>query len=359
MIDFFNIIGMGQCGCRIAREFDKIGFNTCYINSDSIDMRDFDTTSNRLLMLGTTGSGRSPLKGANILQNNFSKFSDFMDTHLKKDALNIFIIGLGGGTGGGMIAPALEYAQEKGIKAGVLATLPPKLSGMLDMDNAMRCLKKLRKMDISLFVLADNEFLIDKVGISTEWWQRINYYILSKMVAAFDLLRENKSSHKGIGSIDKGELSRILQYGKGLLDIRDIYFNLPEDLSILDADLKDRLFEPGLVNGYNYKDALFYLVNVDVPSKGGYTDFASRIFKITKTTFGSALARVGMFVDPLLENSIRVTIIAAGLKLPRVLRSKINNLKRDSIRHEEKKNKLDAVDFADMDEININDDFDL
>lgn len=359
MIELFNIIGMGQCGCRIAREFDKIGFSTCYVNSDVIDMRDFTVTKDKLLMLSTTGSGRSPAKGAAILNNNFAKFSNFMDIHLKSDAVNLFIIGLGGGTGGGMIIPALEYAKEKGMKAGVLATLPPKLSGMLDMDNAMRSLKKLRAVDMSLCILADNEFLIEKVGLSADWWQRINYFILTKVVAAFDLLRENKTSQKGIGSIDQGELSRILQYGNGLLDIRDMYFNLPDDLSIPDDVLKERLFEPALVDGYNYKDTLFYLISIDVPDKGGYTDFASRVFRITKNTFGSSLARVGMFVDPILAKSIRVTIITAGLKLPKVLRSKINNLKRDSVRHEEKKNKTDAVDFSDMDEISIDDDFDL
>ena len=126
MVEFFNIIGMGQCGCRIAREFDKIGFTTCYVNSDIVDMRDFTVTNGKLLMLSTTGSGRSPVKGAAILKNNFAKFSNFMDIHLKKDAVNLFIIGLGGGTGGGMIVSAIEYVNEKGMKVGVLATLPPK-----------------------------------------------------------------------------------------------------------------------------------------------------------------------------------------------------------------------------------------
>ena len=359
MINLFNVIGIGQCGCRIAKEFNKIGFNTCYINSDSVDMRDFIVPKDKLLMLGTSGSGRSPVKGAAILKSNFTIFSDFMDIHLQRDALNLFVIGMGGGTGGGMIIPVLEYAQEKDIKVGVLATLPPKLSGMLDMDNAMRVLKKLRTVDMNMFILADNEYLIEKVGLSTEWWQRINYYILTKVIAAFDILRDNKTSQKGIGSIDMGELSRILQYGKGLLDIRDIYFTLPDELSISDEELKEKLFEPSLINGYNYKDTLFYLISIDVPDKGGYTEFASRVFKITKGSFGSALARIGMFIDPILSKSIRVTIITAGLKLPKVLRSKINNLKRDSIRHEIKKNKLDSVDFTDMDEISINDDFDL
>ena len=359
MLEMFNIIALGQCGCRIAKEFNRIGFRACYINSDSVDMRDFNVPADKILMLGTTGSGRSPHKGRQILEKSFDRFAKFMDANLDKDNMNVFIIGLGGGTGGGMILPAIEYAKSKDVKIGVIATLPPKMTGMLDMDNAMHGLKVLKDIPLNMFILVDNEYLIEKVGLSTDWWQKINYYILTKIATAFDLLRENKSSQSGVGSIDKGELSRILQYGKGLLDIRDVYFNLPEDLSLSDEDLKKKLFEPSLISGYTYKDTLFYLFSVDTPKKAGYTEFASKIFNITKGTYGSALARVGMFNDPVLDKVIRVTMMAAGLKLPKVLKSKINNLRRDSDRHEVKKNKEESLDFSPIDDVKMDDDFDI
>lgn len=360
MLELFNIIALGQCGCRIAKEFNRVGFNACYINSDTVDMRDFNVPKEKVLMLETSGSGRSPAKGRAILEENFSQFTEFLDKNLDPHNLNVLIIGLGGGTGGGMALPTIEYIKNKGYRVGLIATLPPKLSGMLDLDNAMRGLKELKSANLNMFILIDNDLLIDRVGLSQEWWQKINYYILTKVAVMFDLLRDNKSSQSGIGSIDKGELSRILQYGRGLLDVRDIYFNVPDDLNLDDDALKKKLFEPSLVGGYNYKDALFYLVSVDVPKKSGYTEFASRIFSITKNTFGSSLARVGMFNDPLLDKVIRVTMIVAGLKLPKVLRSKLNNLKRDSDRHEVKKNKEDSLDFSSIDGIDVaNDDFDL
>jgi len=359
MLEMFNIIALGQCGCRIAKEFNRIGFEACYINSDSVDMRDFNVPADKILMLGTTGSGRSPQKGRKILEKNFDSFAKFMDGVLDKNNMNVFIIGLGGGTGGGMILPAVEYALSKGYKAGVIATLPPKMAGMLDMDNAMRGLKELKNVPLNMFILADNEFLMEKVGLSTDWWQKINYHILTKVATAFDLLRDNKTSQSGVGSIDKGELARILQYGKGLLDIRDVYFNLPEDLSLSDDEIKKKLFESSLIAGYTYRDTLFYLVSVDTPRKSGYTEFASKVFNISKNVYGSALARVGMFNDPVLERVVRVTMISAGLKLPKVLRSKINNLRRDSERHETKKNKEESLDFSAMNDISIDDDFDI
>lgn len=357
MLKLFNIFGIGQCGCRITAEFNNIGFNSYYINSDSVDMRDVKAPKDRILQLDTSGSGGSPIKGRKILESNYAMFKAFMDKTLDRDKMNLFVLGLGGGTGGGMIVPTIEYATQEGYKVGVLATLPPKMLGMLAMDNAMKVLRELRRCSTSMFMLADNEFLINKVGISSNWWQKINYYIISKIAAAFDIIREEKISQAGIGSIDKAEVVRILQYGQGLLDIRDIYFSLAE-IQIADDEIKKRIFEPSLVEGYNYKDTLAYLISVDIPkSHGGFTEFSNKIFNVTKKVCGSSISRLGMFTDPLLDRSIRVTIVNSGLKLPKVLQSKINNLRRDSERHDQKKTKEDVLDFSDVEQINLESEF--
>ena len=359
MLDMFNICGIGQAGCRISKEFAKIGFETCYINSDVVDMRDLNVSSEKILMLDSTGSGRSPIKGREILKKNFNKFAAFMDKNLNPNGLNIFILGLGGGTGGGMIVPALEYASKKGCKTGIIATLPARMSGIIEMSNAMKSLKELKDINTNMFILADNDFLTEKVGLSSEWWQKINNFILRKIAVIFDLLRENKTSQAGIGSIDKAELMRILQYGQGLLDVRDIYLSIPIDTSLPEEELRKKLCEPGLIAGYKYNETLFYLVNIDVPKQGGFTELASSIFSICKSMYGNSLARLGMFIDPSLDKTIRVTIINAGLKMPRVLRSRMNNLKRDSDRLEEKKGKGDSLDFSTIDNIDIDKDFDI
>lgn len=359
MLKLFNVYGIGQCGCRITSEFDTIGFNSYYINSDSVDMRDIRAPKSKVLQLDTSGSGGSPAKGKKILENNFNKFSTFMDSTLEPGKMSLFVLGLGGGTGGGMIIPTVEYALQKGHKVGVIATLPPKMLGMLAMDNAMKVLRELRRCSTNFFMLADNELLISKVGISANWWQKINYYIISKLASAFDLIRDEKISQTGIGSIDKAEVLRIMQYGNGLLDIRDIYFNTSE-IQLPDDEIKKRLFEPALVEGYNYKDTLAYLISVDIPqAQGGFTEFSNKIFNMTKKVCGSSISRLGMFTDPLLDRNIRVTIINSGLKLPKVLQSKINNLRRDSERHDEKKNKADALDFSDVDSINLESNFEM
>jgi hypothetical protein len=52
-------------------------------------------------------------------------------------------------------------------------------------------------------------------------------------------------------------------------------------------------------------------------------------------------------------------MVNSGLNLPRVLKSKINNLKRDSIRHHTKKTKGDSFDFSEVDSISLDEDFEI
>ncbi|HRZ18540.1 MAG TPA: hypothetical protein P5136_00545 [Methanofastidiosum sp.] len=355
-----QFFGLGQCGTRIGLEFSRLGYQVAFFNSDAVDFRGTGIEEKDMLLISTTGSGGSTAKGLEILEEHKQDFKNFLLTKMDNAKIQIFVVGLGGGTGGSSILSAIDIAKEAGHKVGLIATLPLKLKGMVEMDNAMRILKQLKEKDLNMFVLIDNEFLKNKVGWGDDWWKKINEYIVVRFISVLTLTREEKTSQTGLGSIDQAEIMRILQYGKGLTDIRDVYFNIKEVDIITEEELRHRLFEPCLVEGYNYKDTLAYLVNIDLPPIGIYTNFSSKVFDITREVCGSSISRLGMFVDPLLNNAIRITLVNAGLKLPKkVLRSRINNLKRDSIRHTVKRNKADSLDFSEIKDINIDEDFNV
>lgn len=356
--DVMQIIGAGQCGTRIGMEFEKLGINTLYINSDELDVRGTLISPSRMLLLETTGTGGSPTKGKEMLEKNWDSFTEFMSKNIDRSKMIFVIAGGGGGTGGGIITPLIEYLNSIGVKVGLLFTLPPKMLGILASDNALKTLKLLKDQKVNLFLLADNEFLINRVGLSNVWWEKVNQYIVSEVTSSFELLRPGKLTQSGIGSIDKGEIMRILQYGNGMTDMRTLYFD-SEDLEIEDKELTRKLFEATLVEGYQYKTTLAYLVGIDVPKKKNYTNDAKRIFDLVKKVSGSAISRVGMFVDPMLSDAMRVTMINAGLKLPRILQSRVNNLKRDEQRFVEKKNKEDVLDISELEEGILDDEFDI
>ena len=353
----YNVIGLGQCGTRIAQEFEKLGIPAAYINSDAGDARGLK--SKNVFELDVVGTGASPIKGREMVNKKQRKFNDFLEQNASDKRINLVIAGAGGGTGGGVVAPTLEQLKLMGVKTGCLLTLPPASLGMLAVENAMRTLKEVKNVKLDTYVLADNEFLIKKCAIGKDWWNNVNKYIAQTVLSPFSIIEESKVSKTGFGSIDRGEINRILQYGNGLMDIRVVNIKVKDIKKYEDdKELRALLFEPSLVAGYEYKYSLAYIASIHTPDKGDYNEFSNRVLQITQKTAGSAMARVGTFVDSKRKDDIEIIMVNTGLKLPRSLQSKINNLKRDSQRFLDKKNSEERIDLS-IEESVLNDTFSL
>jgi cell division GTPase FtsZ len=350
MNDFFHVVGLGQCGMRISSEFQRAGFYTAVMNSDEVDARGYQIEEDRILVLKKTGTGKSLKIGRQIVEENRGKFESFLRRHANKKGLTLFIAGGGGGTGGSFVAPAAGYLKEQGYKVGVIYTLPPKMLGMVPAENALRTLKELTKIEMDLFILVDNEVLLEEVGKETSWWGKINRLILSTFYSSVEVLRSDKTAQTGLGSIDRGELIRTISYGKGLTDIRRCYLTMT-DCDLPEQDLSELLFKPQLIEGYDYKTTLCYLVSIDVPQNGNFTAVSKKIFDVVKRKVGNGISILGMFQDPLLKDSVKVTVVNSGLRLPKVLQSRIKNLKRDEQAFLDKQGKSDVTTqiFSDLD----------
>ena len=354
-----QFIGLGMCGNRLGRLLETVGYDVLYFNSDSVDVRGLNVNEDKLLLVGGTGTGGSTIKGKEIIDKYIEDIENFLNENMTEGKMQIFLAGLGGGTGGSSLVPAIEIAQKAGHKVGVIATLPPKMLKMLAEDNAFKTLRLLNDLKLNLFILADNEYLTKEIGLSDNWWLKINEHIITKIVSVLSLLRNGKITQAGLGSIDKAEIMRILQHGGGQTDIREVIIKTKDLDSMDEAILKEKLFKPCLVEGYNYKETQAYMVSIDVPATGVYTKFSAKVFDITGTVCGSSISRLGMFVDPLLKDSVRITMVNAGLKLPKILKSKMNNLNRDTARYKGKKEKKDTMDFSVIDGVSFEEDFDL
>lgn len=138
---------------------------------------------------------------------------------------------------------------------------------------------------------------------------------------------------------------RVLTYGKGLIDIRRYNLTINQ-CSLPEEEVSKILYTPQLVEGFDYKTTLCYMVSIDTPVRGNFTDIAKKVFDSVKKKSGNGIAILGMFTDPLLNDSIRVTIANAGLKLPKILQSRMKNLKRDSQAFVDKQQKQDSLEVV-------------
>jgi cell division GTPase FtsZ len=360
MKNYVNFIGLGQCGMRICYEFSKSGYNCTFINSDENDVRGYDIEPEKILVLKGTGTGKSLKIGRQIVEDNKSKFDSFVKKHCNKNGLTILVAGAGGGTGGSFIAPAAEVLKGLNYKTGAIITMPHKMLGMIPQENALMTLKQLKQTSLDLFLIADNDMLLDELGSTKSWWGKVNKTIVETTSAMFDILNDRKISREGLGSIDKGELIRCLTYGKGHLDVNHFYMT-PEEFSIDEKELEKRLFSSPLVNGYNHKEGLCYAVCVDIPTtfSQDHLEIANRIFTLAKNKIGRGISIPGMFTDPWIGTAIRVTLIVSGLSLPKILESRMKNLKRDTEAFKIKNNKVDKVliEIDDFEQSSFDDDF--
>jgi len=356
MQETINVFAFGQAGSRISHNFEKSGVSTSYVNFDEVDMRGLDTLKENVLCISGKGTGCSLAMGGKLVKKHKSELFKFINSKAEKKKLNLIVFGLGGGTGSSIAMSAIPYMLEKGYRVGVLTVLPPNILGILPQDNALRVLEYLKDLPLHLFILGDNEHMVNTIGFKKDWWSGVNNYLFSQVYSIFEITRANKTTYSGIGSIDKGELLRILQYGHGMLDTRTCYLT-ENDLYKSEESIKDMLYTPTLIDGYKYKNTLAYVVNVDVPSRGDYTETVSKIFNIVEKESGEAISRLGMSVDPLLDDMLRVTLINAGLQLPKVISNRIKDLNKNEKKYISKKEKEDKVTFTTLNESSFDDDF--
>lgn len=360
MKNYINFIGLGQCGMRICYEFAKSGYSCTYINSDDADARGYDIDEERVLVLKGTGTGKSLKMGAQIVEEHRSKFDSFIKKHCNKNGLTILVAGAGGGTGGSFIAPAAKLLKGLDYKTGVILTMPHQMLGMIPTENSLMTLKALKALPLDMFLIADNDMLLDDLGSSKTWWGKVNKTIVESVTSMFDILSERKISKEGLGSIDKGELIRCVTYGKGHTDVNNLYIT-PENFAKSAKELETLLFTSPLVSGYNYKEGLCYAVCVDVPTSftHEHLELANRIFTLTKNKIGRGIAIPGMFTDPWIGTAVKVTLIVSGLGLPKILESRMKNLKRDTEAFRAKNNKVDSIltEMSELDGSSFDSDF--
>jgi cell division GTPase FtsZ len=359
MQDSINIISLGQCGSRIGRMFDISGVTTCYANFDSVDYRGLDIPKEKMFLIGETGTGCSFSKGMQLIKKYEEQFIDYLESNLSRDKLNLIIFGAGGGSGSSMAVAAVKHAVDQKYRVGVLATLPPQIQGMLVLDNALKVIKDLKDYNLSTMILCDNEYIMSKVGVRKDWWAGVNQYVFNAVCSMFDILKPGKTANSGIGSIDKGELMRVLQYGNGIVDVRVTHLDKSELNNITEESLSSILYNPMLIEGFNYKDTLAYILNIDTPMYGDYTKLAQLIFSTVQSSFGSAISKLGMFTDPTLADSVRITLINAGLKLPKAIMKDIKDLNRNNKRFSKKRDKEEKIDLSIIGDSLIDEEFDI
>jgi len=230
------VIGLGQCGCRVADEFVRLnkrgqsqwGINivtgTYAVNTDQTDLTGLSHIGSdymhRILIGGRKtwghGVGKVNEMGAELAREDGDKVIDAVRTapNFYQTHAFLLIAGGAGGTGSGAISIIAQMLKERYIGKPVyaLVVLPfehEEMAELRSVYNTATCLKSIHSVADSVF-LADNQRYVRKDASLATNLQRINAAIVEPW---YDMMCA-------------GEITRFKQVGAKTLDAGDIMQSL-------------------------------------------------------------------------------------------------------------------------------------
>jgi cell division GTPase FtsZ len=228
----FAVIGLGQCGCRIADHFARINLKAqserkatiapivVAANTDQADLTGLrfvkNDYSHRILMglRQTLGHGVGKLNelGAQLAREDGDKILDALKSERRFYESHAFLVvgGTAGGTGSGSLPVIIRMLKERYVNKPVyaLAVLPfehEQYSESLSVYNSATCLKSTYEAADAVF-LADNQRYVKKDASLANNMEKINRIIVEPF---YDMMCAGEvTSRKFVGArtVDAGDL---------------------------------------------------------------------------------------------------------------------------------------------------------
>jgi len=344
------VIGLGQCGSRVADEF--VGLNkkarsqwgidiltgTYAVNTDQTDLTGLANISadymHRILIGGRKtwghGVGKVNEMGAELAREDGDKVVDAVRTaqDFYKTHAFLLIAGGAGGTGSGAISVIAQMLKERYVGKPVYAmiVLPfehEEMAELRSVYNTATCLKSIHSVADSVF-LADNQRYVRKDASLAMNLTRINQQIVEPWYDLMCAGEVTRYKHVGAKTLDAGDIMQSLDgwtaIGSGKTSIprgfrfpwnvsRDNYKEKGQEslraMQAMDAAVSE------LSVGISPEDAGRALYLLSAPGKDMTMDIAKGLGDYLREMAENAVIRAGDF--PRGGEDVAVTIIFSQL----------------------------------------------
>ncbi len=245
------VVGLGQCGDRIADEFARLNrrarsqrgveiiTGAFAVNTDAADLSGLQTIKadyQHRILIGTRrtgghGVGKINELGAEIAKEDSDKIIDAIRTAQRFFETDAFLLvaGAAGGTGSGGIPIVAQMIRERYVSKPIYAlTILPfaheEETEERTVYNSATCLKSLYP-EVDAVFLADNQRYIGKDFSLTNNLSKINTLIVDSFYNLLCAGEETKRKHIGARTVDAGDIIQtlvgwtVIGYGKSPLPI--------------------------------------------------------------------------------------------------------------------------------------------
>jgi cell division protein FtsZ len=302
-----KVIGVGGGGCNAVNrmiESGLSGVDFIAVNTDKQDLLNKSKAEKKLQigarLTGGRGAGSKPSVGEDAAKEDQDQISD-----ASRGADMVFITaGMGGGTGTGAAPVIAEIASaHKSLVVGVV-TKPFEFEGEAKMQKAEEGIKKLREyVDTLIIIPNENLFkLVDSKTASLHAYKLADDVLRQAVQAITDLITKT-----GLINIDFADVhSTMKEQGEAHMGI-GIGKGDNRAKMAADAAIDNPLLEDTGIDG-----ATKLLVNICGPETVSMVEIKEIMDTIKVKADPNVEIIFGHYIDPELDEDIKVTVIATG-----------------------------------------------
>jgi len=343
------VIGLGQCGNRIADEFARLnkkarrqrGIEICpgvfAVNTDAADLSGLTTIQSdyqhRILIggrkTGGHGVGKINELGAEIARADYDKVIDALRSTKRFYEADAFLViaGAAGGTGSGSISIIAQHIKERYTDKPIYALIALPFEHEEDTEertiyNTAVCLKSINQVADAV-ILVDNQRYVRKDFSLKNNISKINELIAEPF---YDLLcagEEKKPKYIGAKTLDAGDIIQtisgwtVIGYGKSQLKLITFPFESSSNfrkksgetykgIQAMDEALSD------LSLRLNPHDASRALYLVSAPAKEMNMDMVKELGEWMREVAPNAIIRNGDY--PRDKGALTITVVLSELR---------------------------------------------
>jgi cell division GTPase FtsZ len=197
MKNSIGFLGVGQAGANIVLGFERLGYNTAYLNTSKEDLNSLKYAKHKIHIRGGEGASKNRKAVLQLAAESIDEIINDVLSVLTQEYIMI-IFSAGGGTGSGLGPVLASYLSRIGRKVMCATILPSEKESPKTCENAYNTCVDISSIEgIGAVFLLDNSRHEDKFAIND---------IFVKDVDA--LLTLNNCSK--FGNIDKSEIKTLL-----------------------------------------------------------------------------------------------------------------------------------------------------
>lgn len=335
-----GVVGVGQCGSKIAEELYDRGYNTVVINTALQDLKHIKVPERQKLFLDYSlgGAAKDLDTGKAAVEQYEEEVLKHISDHTEDCEVLMLAVSGGGGTGSGGAESMVSIMSQLGKPLSVLFVLPMSSEDTLAKHNAIQTLAKLARLakeDVinSLIVVDNSKIELMFPGKSmAEFWKIANTSIVEPL-HLFNKLSANPSEYT---SLDPMDFSRLfIGTGDcalyGTIEVEDYL----EDEAIAEAmvtTLESGLLSSDFDLSQTRSAGVIITGSKEALSKVPATNIEYGFAMVSKICNEGTRVFRGVYEVPTTDDVLRIYSFFSGLGLPE---DRVKELKAEADRHME------------------------